>query len=136
MIDITFPGRPVPWARAMARKDKRPIRTKDGKLKSGAFFTHTRQEKHREALAWLIKKEMQEQGIKQWSGPVALECNFDYRRNCTHIKVWPIREGATKFKDTRADVDNLVKEIAESIEDSGLVKDDAQIAILWARKTK
>jgi Holliday junction resolvase RusA-like endonuclease len=40
------------------------------------------------------------------------------------------------YKDSRADLDNLIKELAEACEDSGLVKDDAQIAFVEAKKLK
>ena len=86
-------------------------------------------------MALLIKAAMAEQGVKQITGPVSLHVGFDYAKNETRIEVVPLRPDP-KWKDTRADLDNLVKQINEGLQDSGLLADDAQVAVLWARKVQ
>jgi predicted secreted Zn-dependent protease len=66
LLEITLPGRPVPWARA------RPS-------KWGGFFTPVKQHVHRESLANLIVAKMQDQKIKPFEGPVGLIADSDIR---------------------------------------------------------
>jgi hypothetical protein len=51
-LEITLPGRPVPWARAR-------------RSKWGGFFTPERQKDHRETLAQLIAVVMRENKTEQ-----------------------------------------------------------------------
>lgn len=121
MIQLTIPGRPVPWARARKRK-------------GGGYFTPPKQAAHRETLATLIQIEMRALGIERFVGPVALHAVFDYGVNETRIKIHP--HSAPLLKPTRCDLDNLIKQIAEGCEDSGLLHDDAQVAVIVAKKVK
>jgi Holliday junction resolvase RusA-like endonuclease len=121
LLELTLPGRPVPWARAR-------------KSKWGGFFTPLRQAAHRETLANLIALKMREQGIEQFTGPVGLYAEFDYAKPETRIQVFELHPHG--YKATRCDLDNLIKELAEACQDSGLVKDDAQIALVEAKKLK
>lgn len=120
-LELTLPGRPVPWARAR-------------RSKWGKFFTPLRQAAHRETLANLIALKMREKKLKQFKGPVGLYAEFDYARPETRIMFFEMNEHC--YKASRADLDNLIKELAEAAQDSGLVKDDAQIAHLEAKKLK
>jgi Holliday junction resolvase RusA-like endonuclease len=121
LLEIVLPGRPVPWARAR-------------KSKWGGFFTPRRQQVHRDSLASVIALKMKEVGIDQLEGPVGLIAEFDYRTPETRIQIFELyRHG---YKDSRADLDNLIKQIAECSQDAGLLKDDAQIAWLEASKQK
>ncbi len=127
MIEITLPGRPIPWARA--RKGKR------------GFFTPLKQAAHRKAMALIIKAKR----LEPLTGPVAIDVTFDYGTNETRILVYPAHGACPldnapryngRWKATRADLDNLVKQINEGLQDSGLLADDAQVAVLWARKVQ
>lgn len=116
MISLTFPGRPVPWARV-----------KRGR--GGKAYTPAKQLKHRRDLAMMLKASA---GDTKLTGPVCLRVRFDYARNETVIEITPGIKGM--HRDKRADVDNCAKAVMEAIELSGIVEDDAQIAYLEAEK--
>jgi Holliday junction resolvase RusA-like endonuclease len=88
-------------------------------------------------MALLIKGAMVAKRHKQFKGPVLLDVIFDYAANETRIEVCSIEgDPEQNWKSTRADLDNLVKQINEGLQDSGLLADDAQVAVLWARKVQ
>jgi Holliday junction resolvase RusA-like endonuclease len=121
MFELTLPGRPVPWARARQSK-------------WGGFFTPLRQAAHRETLANIISLKMREKRLKQFKGSVGLYVEFDYATPETRLTFFEINEN--EYRTGRPDVDNLIKQILESAQDAGLVKDDAQIALVDAQKLK
>ena len=112
-VEVVVPGKPVPWARA-------------GRDRAGHTFTPKKQAAHIDAIAWAIKLAVR-QG--RFEGPVYVEAIFDYEKQETRIKIEP-RPG----KATRPDVDNLAKAVLEGIERSGVLHDDAQVAVLFAAK--
>ena len=64
---------------------------------------------------------------------------FDFGANETRFAVKPIKYGnfyGKECRDSRPDLDNLVKQIMEALQDSGLVEDDAQVAVIKVRKVK
>lgn len=77
---------------------------------------------------------MREKRIGQFNGPVGLYAEFDYAMSETRITLFEM--SAERYKSTRCDLDNLIKEIAEACQDSGVLKDDAQIALIEAKKLK
>ena len=122
MIEVVIPGRPVPWARAGSNH--------------GRYFTPDKQRDHRQLLALLLRKAAQSQDIKQLTGPIDLGCVFDYGEGETRITVEQINESSEGYRIARPDLDNLVKQIFEALEDSRLLGDDAQVALLHAEKWK
>ena len=76
-------------------------------------------------------------GGEQFGGAVYANLLFDYQKEkpCTLIQ---LRDFSFRpdLKITRGDIDNLAKMVLESIELSGIVKDDAQVAMLKAEKIK
>jgi Holliday junction resolvase RusA-like endonuclease len=123
LISLTLPGRPVPWARA--RKSKR-----------GGFFTPPKQAGHRDALAMILRMEAKAQGIEKFDGPVLLDLVFDYAQKETRIEIHDLGSVDGIYRITRPDIDNLLKQIMEAIEDSGLLADDAQVAVVRTRKVQ
>jgi Holliday junction resolvase RusA-like endonuclease len=112
----------VPWARAR-------------RSKWGGFFTPEKQQDHRDNLARLIQKKMLEQNIcEPFEGPIGLYAEFDYAKPETRLTFFEMNEHC--YRSGRPDIDNCIKQIAESAQDSGLVKDDAQIALVEAKKLK
>ena len=120
MISLTFPGRPVPWARV-----------KRGK--AGNTYTPPKQAKHREDVALMLKVAARKAGIRKFEGPVCLRVRFDYGRNETVIELYPGIRGEHAFEEI-VDTDNLAKQIMEAVELSGVVDNDAQVAYLEAEK--
>lgn len=123
-IELTLPGRPVPLARS--------------RFGRGRVYSPTRNKVHRESLALLIALKMREKGIKQFDGPVGVIAEFDYGKTTgkqeTRLTIYELSSDG--YKDSRADLDNLIKMALECLQDSGLVKDDAQIARMEASKLK
>ncbi len=121
MIELKFEQRPIPWAR--------PSRSR-----VGIVYNTDIQTKYREDLALMLKQAALGE---QFGGAVKANLLFDYRRDnpCTIIQLedYSFRPD---LKTTRGDIDNLAKMVLESIELSGIVKDDAQIAMLKAEKVK
>lgn len=120
-LEVKLPGRPVPWARARKRKGT-------------GYFTPVKQAAHRESLATLIQIEMRALGIEQFTGPVALHVTFDYGKKETRLIVYPLEDD--RFHCKLPDIDNLEKQILDALQDSKLVRNDSQIAIVRARKVK
>ncbi len=121
MIELKFEQRPMPWSR--------PARGKNGKA-----YTLSKQRKYIEDLALMLKQAALGE---QYGGAVHASLLFDYRKDkpCTIIRLedYSFRPD---LKTTRGDIDNLAKMVLEAIELSGIVKDDAQIAMLKAEKIK
>jgi Holliday junction resolvase RusA-like endonuclease len=126
-FSVVFEGRPVPWARAASGKH-------------GKRFTPTKQLEHRRALA----KTMQlAPGRRSFSGPVGIRVDFDYDQNITEIQFWELKDSKAWDKASRKgggkhqrpDLDNLVKQVMESAELAGIVKDDVQFVRIDAEKS-
>lgn len=77
---------------------------------------------------------MREKDLDQLEGPVGLIAEFDYGTKETRLQIFELHRHG--YKETRSDIDNLIKQIAEAAQDSGLVKDDAQFAWVEAKKLK
>lgn len=117
MIELVLEGRPVPWARARTRR--------------GVHYTPARQREHRNDLALMLRAAAKG---RRFEGAVSLAVEFDYGKNETRIR---ITEAAGEgWMISRPDVDNCLKQISETIEDAGLVRDDAQIVEVIARKIR
>lgn len=114
-MNLVFDGRPVPWARVKRGKH-------------GNAYTPPKQDRHRQDLALMLKKAAQG---KKWKGPVALNIIFDYLAETTEIT---LTESYYRTKPTRPDLDNLVKQVLEAIEDSGVIEDDKQVVFVSAKK--
>ncbi len=121
MIELKFEQRPVPWSR--------PARGKSGKM-----YTVPEQRKYIADLALMLK---QAAGGEQFSGAVYANLLFDYQEEnpCTIIQLKDF-SFRPDLKTTRGDVDNLAKMVLEAVQLSGIVEDDAQIAMLKAEKVK
>ena len=118
MISLTFETRPVPWSRSV-RGDRTPRRLK--------------QDKYIEALAIMLKIAANETTTPSFEGAVSVRLRFDFKRNETHIAVADASH-REDLKATRGDLDNLCKMVLEALQKSGIVKDDAQVAMLEAEK--
>ena len=117
MIELVLEGRPVPWARARTRR--------------GVHYTPPRQREHRNDLALMLIAAAKG---KRFDGPVSLSVEFDYGKNETRIRI--AEATGPEWMTSRPDVDNCLKQISETIEDAGLVADDAQIVEVVARKIR
>ena len=133
-LELTIPGRPVPWARA-------------GKNK-GRHYTPAKQAAHRKAVAWEIKAEAAASEIGKFHGPVYLQVLFVYGKEpgtwlrLTEIDSmdnyeWLPSDLGDEFHVGRPDLDNLKKQIFECIEDSGVLDgEDGQISMVMGAKVK
>lgn len=113
MIECVLDGRPIPWARVSH--------------KNGRAFNDPRQIRHRRDLAYALLAAANRQRFR---GPVGVELDFDYDRNETRIRVFEIEDGRTDVPD----IDNLSKQVLEALQDSKIIANDSQVAILVARK--
>ena len=120
MINFTFPGRPVPWARVKRGRN-------------GHAYTPPKQKAHREELAWAIKEAAAGEELK---GPVCVDVTFDYGHKHTNIKIYSRGEKDEYYRTKIPDVDNLLKQLLEAIEDSGVVGNDSQVASVRAEKVE
>ena len=116
MINLVFDTRPIPWSRTV-----RGDRTK----------RRLRQDAYIKSLALALKIAAEGETI---DGPAFVRAEFDYKKGCTQIQVMGVER--YNLKTTRADLDNLLKIVLESIQKSGIVKDDAQVAIIEAEKVQ
>lgn len=112
---VNFEGRPVPWARVKRNA-------------AGKSYTPAKQRDHQKTLAWAIKVAAEN---KKLDGAVAVNVLFDYERDLTSITV---TDAYQPGKTTRPDIDNLCKQVMEALEMSGVIKDDAQVVFITARK--
>ncbi len=117
MIKIIHDQRPVPWSRTLhgEKTDRKQA-----------------QDKYIADLALLLKVAAEGQTFE---GAVRAQLRFDYLREQTLIQLYEIGS-RPDLKTTRGDLDNLCKMVLEAVELSGIVKDDAQIAIIEAEKVK
>ncbi len=118
MIYLTFPGRPVPWARVKRGRN-------------GHAYTPPKQAEHRERLAWAIKEAAEGQELR---GPVCVDAVFDYGKKETRLKIYGRGEKDTHYRDKIPDVDNLLKAVLDALQDSGVVENDKQVAYVRAEK--
>lgn len=122
-LELTIPGRPVPWARPRVSKH-------------GGMFTAKKQAEHRKNVAWLIKEAARRNGGLELNGPLLLQVQFIYGKYpMTLIKLSELKE--VNYHTSRPDLDNLQKEIFEAIEDSEILGgEDSQISMVIAAKVK
>ena len=115
MISLVFDIRPIPWSRTLrGEKSKRK----------------KRQDEYIKALAIALKIVAEGE---TFDGAVKAELRFDYKHGRTLIRLSDMSH-RPDLKTTRADCDNLVKIVLEAVQKSGIVKDDAQVAIIEAEK--
>ena len=114
-VSFYIPGEPVAFARAGSNGKRR--------------FTPSKQASYREAVQWAAKEPCRKAGLP-FVGPIrAVMCfEFEYPKNYSAK-----RKAATTWKNTKPDLDNLVKEISDSLNKIAY-HDDAQIVELFARK--
>lgn len=135
-LELEIPGRPVPWARARVRRH-------------GGMFTASAQYQHRLLIAGLIQCEMRDEGLAPFSGPCFLQALFIYgKKPGTWLRLSQMDtmenleplipyEVGEEYRTGRPDIDNLVKQLMEAIEDSGILAgEDSQIAMVTAAKAK
>ena len=60
----------------------------------------------------------------------AVSCEFRFMRPKAHFGKKGLRPSAPRYKTTKSDTDKLIRSIGDSIQQSGLVRDDSQI-IKW-----
>lgn len=137
-LELTIPGRPVPWAR--------PRVSKHGGM---CMFTAKKQREHRKSVGFEIKAEAAAAEIGKLHGPVYLQVLFVYgRESGTWLRLtemdsmdnldpaMPLDLGE-EYHTGRPDVDNCIKQIMEAIEDSGVLDgEDSQISMVMAAKVK
>jgi len=116
-VTLIFDQRPKPWSRTV-RGDRSKRRLT--------------QDKYIEDLAIMLK--LMADGTT-FDGAVEVELRFDYKRGETHIRVIDASH-RDDLKTTRGDLDNLCKMVLESLQKSGIVKDDAQVAKMASEKVK
>ncbi len=139
-LEIVVPGRPVPWARAGN--------------KAGRFYTPKKRRNHRKYVAEVLANESR--GVTGYQqnvliGPLLLQALFVFSK--TEPLTWfrlveletlgnleptmlPIKSDV-EYHTGRPDCDNLVKQIMEAIEDSGVLSgEDGQISMIHAAKVK
>ncbi len=121
-VSLTFEHRPVPWSRTV-RGDRTPRRLK--------------QDKYINDLAMMMKVAAKGE---TYDGAVKVRIRFDYVRRIDSFGATLIeisdQSSREDMKTSRADLDNLCKMVLEALQKSGIVKDDAQVAILEAEKVK
>jgi len=135
-LELTIPGRPVPWARAR-------------RARSGQSFTPEKQAGHRKDVAFELRVEVKASEFGTLRGPLYLQALFVYGKEPgTWLRLVEMEETANldlimpfdlgeEFHVGRPDLDNLVKQIMEAIEDSGLLTgEDSQISMVTAAKVK
>jgi Holliday junction resolvase RusA-like endonuclease len=65
-------------------------------------------------------------------GPLAVDIFFAFTVPKSRAKK---KTQAQRYKDTKPDIDNLIKAVLDGLNTAGIWRDDAQIAILRAAKT-
>lgn len=122
MIRVVFDGRPLRWARV-------------ARGAGGRGYTPARQREHRRALAKAIQFSP---GAREITGPARLEVLFDYVHSTTILTISDAEfgRGTARGADGKnlADIDNLVKQVMEAAQDSGVVGNDCQFVELVAKK--
>ncbi len=135
-LELEIPGRPVPWARARQRRH-------------GGMFTADKQALHQREVAGMLACKALEDDVKMFAGPCFLQALFVYSKEPrtwlrlsqmdTMENLEPLipYEVGEEYRTGRPDIDNLVKQVMEAIEDSGILAgEDSQIAIVTAAKVK
>jgi Holliday junction resolvase RusA-like endonuclease len=139
-LAFLVPGRPITW--------KRPKVHGGGYTKSAAATAHYR------TLRKAFRDEAMAQGVRAFSGPVAVRLHFHFegRSGFTGIEVLPfafpwllpksklwtgVNSVAAELQPNadRIDIDNLEKIVLEAAANSGVLHDDAQVAYVEKWKT-
>lgn len=71
-------------------------------------------------------------GVEQFDGPLALEVEFRFPMPASRPK--SAREAGIAPKVTAPDLDKLIRAVGDALTESGLIRDDARIATVTARK--
>lgn len=116
MISLVFETRPIPWSRTLRGEKSKRKKRQDAYINSLAIMLKTTAEG------------------ETFDGPVFVRVEFDYKKGQTQIQIMGVER--YNLKTTRADLDNLIKIVLEALQKSGIVKDDAQVAIIEAEKTE
>jgi Holliday junction resolvase RusA-like endonuclease len=111
-VAFKLQGRPVAWARA--------------RLSGRRFFKSTDQRAFQDYVAGVAAKAAS--GLF-FAGPVSLTATFYFERPKSHLKL----KERPKFMASRPDLDNNLKNIADSL-NTVLWKDDAQVVRLCGEK--
>ena len=99
----------------------RPRVTRRGQTYMPATYS-----KHKDSIIQVLKDTMESSNWKQGEdSPCRLSIRFIHKRPKRMYKT-----GGRSPKITRPDVDNLTKTVMDSIQSSGLIKDDSQIVEL------
>jgi len=83
----------------------------------------------------MMLKVAQNENGQNFDGAVSVKLRFDYKTEQTHIEIYDAGY-RPDLKTTRADLDNLAKIVLEALQKSGIVKDDAQVAVLECEKVQ
>lgn len=123
MVSFTVPGIPAPQG------SKNPF--------GGEANPNTRP--WRAAVTFEAREARRQIALKQFGGPIALSAVFSFPRPKSHFRTGKnaaeLRPDAPKFKASKPDLDKLLRALCDGITDSGLWRDDAQVATVIATKT-
>lgn len=91
----------------------------------------------RATVTWHAQQARNGHGVI--TAPVGLSAVFTFPRPKSHYRTgkWAaeLRPDAPKFKASKPDIDKLLRALCDGITDSGLWRDDAQVATVVATKT-
>ncbi len=116
-IEFVVPVRPVPFARAGSNGSSR--------------YTPEPQRSYMNLIADYAFDAMD--GLPPMTGPVELRLRFEYQVPASWAK--KKRAASSRWKDGGADIDNLTKLVADSLQKIVFVN-DAQVASLDAKKVR
>jgi Holliday junction resolvase RusA-like endonuclease len=116
MISLFIPGHPVPFARA-----GRGV---------GHSYTPDRQASYMTAVGFIARSAMAKAGYSLFVGPLEFQARFTF----SYPESWSVKKrGASDFKWSKADLDNLIKLQSDSLEKI-VFTNDAQICSIIAQK--
>ena len=105
-----------------------------GSLKRTAFGVIHSNDKQLKAWRDSVMFELINKKPNDWDVDAAfsVSCEFRFMRPKSHYGTkGTLRPAAPRYKTTKSDTDKLIRSIGDSIQQSGLVRDDSQI-IHWA----
>ena len=100
----------------------------DRAVRAGAFIRHYQPKRVTDNAKALILLAAQHAPKEPMEGPLRLTVTFEFPWRASESK--KRRESGPMWKDTRPDVDNLTKQLADALESAGFFTNDAQIAYL------
>ena len=90
----------------------------------------------REAIISQIMRDHLENTLLE--GPVQVRVTFFFQRPAAHYGTRKgekyLKEGAPRYKMTAPDCDKLCRNLGDALQQSGVLRDDAQIVVWYAQK--